>query len=148
MVDDGDLLRRALGLFHIMRGKEDRQSAFLVQFFDIRPDIIARLRIEACRRLVQKQDRRRVQQPASDLEAPLHAAGKRLDQVVLAVPQLDELHQVLDFGRRFSARHSIEPRVKEHVLVRRQLVVERRVLKDDAERLPHVMRPLPDPCRS
>ncbi len=41
MVDDGDLLGSAFGLFHIMRGKENRQAAFLIQLLYIRPDIIS-----------------------------------------------------------------------------------------------------------
>ena len=46
-----------------------------------------------------------------------------------------------DFCRRFCARHAIEPGVEKHVLIRRQLVIERRVLEDDAKRLSHIVRP-------
>ena len=57
-----------------------------VQVLDVRPELIAALRIEAERRLVEKQDLRRVQESARDLEPPLHAAGERLDAARRADP--------------------------------------------------------------
>ena len=44
----------------------------------LRPELIAALRIETQRRLVEKQDLRRVQKAAGDLEPPLHPAGELL----------------------------------------------------------------------
>ena len=95
VIDDGDALRHAVGLIHVVRGQKHRDAFGLVQVLHVRPQLIAALRIEAQRRLVQKQDLRRVQQPARDLQPPLHASGKLLHLVVAPVPQLEQLQQVL-----------------------------------------------------
>ena len=69
-----DALRDALRLLHVVGRQEDRDTFLFVHGFHPRPELIARLRIEAERRLVEEQNLRRVQKPASDLQTPLHAA--------------------------------------------------------------------------
>ena len=96
VVDDRDAVRHAVGFVHVVRGQEDGHAFGLVQMLDVRPELIAALRIEAERRLVEKQDLGRVQQAARDLEAPLHAARELLHERVAAVPQLEQLQQPLD----------------------------------------------------
>ena len=78
-----------------------------------------------------------MQQPAGDLEASLHTAGKRLDQVIAAVPELEHLEQDLGPLPPNLARHVIQHAVDVHVLPRREIAVETRVLEHDAEAPPH-----------
>src|SRR5688572_590383 len=117
-----------------MRGQEDSHAFGLVQVLDVRPQLIAALRIESECRLVEKQDLRRVQQTARDLETPLHATRKGLHVRVLPLPQLEQLEQQLDAFGAHAARYVIQHAVQLHVLVSRQLAVETRILKHDAKR--------------
>lgn len=56
MVDDRDGVCVAIRLFHVIRGEEDRGSFLLLEFAKILPYVVAGLRIEAQRRLVEKHD--------------------------------------------------------------------------------------------
>src|SRR5207302_10585627 len=97
------------------------------------PELVAALRVEAERGLVEKDDLRRVQQAARDLEAPLHAAGEALDQIVAAVPQLEELQQALHTLAAELARRAVEHSVQIQILAGGELGVEAGILEDDAE---------------
>src|SRR5688572_9568424 len=119
-----------------MRGQEDSHAFGLVQMLDVCPQLIAALRIESERRLVEKQDLRRMQQAARDLETPLHSTRKGLHVRVLPFPQLEQLEQQLNAFSADATRHVIQHAVQLHVLVGRQLAVEARVLKHYAERAP------------
>src|SRR6185437_5330267 len=102
---------------------------------NVRPELIAALRVEAERGLVEEEDGGRVQEAAGDLEAALHAAGEGLDVAVLALPQLEGLEQKLDALGAQLARDVVEDAVEVHILVGGLLGVEAGVLKDDAEAL-------------
>src|SRR6185437_11874119 len=108
----------------------------LVEAPDVRPELVAALWIEAQRWLVEKEDRRRVQEAAGDLETALHASGERLDVAVPALPQLEGLQQEFDALGAQLARHVIEDAVKVHILPGGLLGIKAGVLKDDAEALP------------
>src|SRR5580698_7890586 len=54
VVHDGDTIAEALGFFHVMRGQDDGASCLLESVDEI-PQVAAGLRIEAGRRLVEKQ---------------------------------------------------------------------------------------------
>ena len=69
-------------------------SSSRLELADVAPDRAARLRVEADGRLVEEQHARRVQQAARDLQAPLHAAGERVDEARAALPQADHLHHL------------------------------------------------------
>src|SRR5206468_599500 len=64
VVDHGDTVRDAIGFVHVMRREKHRDPLGLVEVADEGPHLIAALRIEAERRLVEKQHLRGVQQPA------------------------------------------------------------------------------------
>ena len=74
--------------------------SLLVQFLDVGPELVAGLRVQAERGLVEEDDLGRVQQAARDFQAPPHAARELLHLVFAAVPQLEELQQSLDALRR------------------------------------------------
>jgi hypothetical protein len=56
MIDDGDAVRHAVGLRHIMRGEEDGDLLLGIKFLDLGSQLIPGLRIEAQRRFVQEPD--------------------------------------------------------------------------------------------
>ena len=74
VIDDGDAMGDAVGLVHVMRGEEDGDVFGFVEVLDVRPKLIAALRIEAKRRLIEEENFGRVQQAARDLETALHAS--------------------------------------------------------------------------
>ena len=114
-----------LGFGHVMRGQKHRQVFRVVQMFDVRPELVAALRVEAERGLVQKENLRRVQQSAGDFEPPLHAAGKRLH-----VQEARRSHSSNSVSSRWirscrvAARYVIEHPVEVQVLPRRELPIE------------------------
>ena len=93
VVDDADAVGDAVGLVHVMGGQEDGDALGFVELFDVSPELVAALRIEAERGLVEEEDLRRVQEAAGDFETPLHAAGELLDLIVAALPEFEELEQ-------------------------------------------------------
>ena len=95
VVDDPDALRDAVRFVHVVRGEEHGDALGLIEVLDVRPQLVAALRVEAERRLVEEQDLRRVQKAAGNLEPPLHPAGELLDRRVPAVPQLEQLEERL-----------------------------------------------------
>src|SRR5436309_8070937 len=89
MVDHRDAVRHAIRLVHIVGGEEHRHALAAPEAAHVGPHLIAALRIEAERRLVEKQDLGGVQQPPGDLETTFHSPGKCLYQVVAPLPQLE-----------------------------------------------------------
>ncbi len=78
VIDHGDAMRHAVGLVHVVRGEEHGDALGLVEPLDVRPHLVAALRIEAERRLVEEEHARGVEQAARDLEPAAHPAGEGL----------------------------------------------------------------------
>jgi hypothetical protein len=93
------------------------------------------LRIEAEGWLVEKEDLGRVQKAALDLQAPFHATAEGLHQAILAISQLKDGQQPFDALLPDLAGYAIEDAVEIHVFPSALLLVEARVLEDDAEAL-------------
>src|SRR2546422_9153259 len=74
VVDHGDAVGHAVRLVHVVRRKEYRDPFGLLEGLPVGPHLVAALRIEPERGLVQKQHFGSMQQPARDLEAALHPA--------------------------------------------------------------------------
>jgi hypothetical protein len=140
LVDNRDALRDALGFLHVVRRQEHGDAFLFVERLDLRPQLVARLRIETERRLVEEQDLRRVQESARDLQTPLHPAREVLDRVVLPLPEFEDLQELFGPLVPRRARHAVQDAVELHVFVRRQFLVEARILKHDAEAPPHFGR--------
>src|SRR5258707_12631395 len=98
-VHDGEPVAQALGFLHEMRG-EQQGFAFLRQAAKPLPDQVARLRVEPRGGLVHEQQLRVVDQRARQGQAPLHAAGERVDPRIGAPLEAGELEQ-----RRNALRH-------------------------------------------
>ncbi len=80
MIDDGDRVAQALGLFHVVRGVNDG-GAFVAQTLDHFEDAVAGLRIDAHGGLVEQDEARTMDEAGRHVEAAPHAAGERLDGV-------------------------------------------------------------------
>jgi hypothetical protein len=65
VVDDGDAVAQFLGFFEIMRGEHDGDAAG-VQLADIVPQLLAQFDVDARRRLVEHEDRRRMDHRLGD----------------------------------------------------------------------------------
>jgi hypothetical protein len=91
VVDDGDAMGHAIGFVHVMRRQEDGRLLCLIQVLDVRPQLVPGLRIKSKRGLIEKQNLGRVQEAPGDFQAALHSSGKRLDVVVAALPELEQL---------------------------------------------------------
>src|SRR5215471_16211878 len=135
VVNHGDAVGDAVGLFHVVGGEEDGDAFGFVQALDVGPKLVAALRVKAEGGLVEKKDLGGVQEAAGDLKAALHAAGELFDDGVFALPQLEKLEEhfrtfVADF-----ARDVVEDAVKFEVFGGGEVAVEAGVLKDDAELL-------------
>jgi len=92
------------------------------------------LRVQADRGFIQKQDVRRVQQPAGDLQPPHHTAGEGLDPAVPPVPQIHHVQDRLQSLRDLRAGHPVQLGVEAEVPLSRQIAVERRVLEHQPDR--------------
>ena len=57
MIDNGDAVRDALGFVHVVGGEKDGGLLRLIEMFDVGPKQVAALRIEAQRRLIEKEIR-------------------------------------------------------------------------------------------
>ncbi len=90
VVDDGDV-RAKLGFVHVMSRHKDGGPELFPQLEQVAPDVVPRLRIEAKRGLIEKEDLWPVKDAARDLQASAHAAGESLDQAVRPIAQLDDV---------------------------------------------------------
>src|SRR5215510_9531318 len=119
-----------VSLIHIMRGQENRYAFALIQIFHMRPKLVATLRIETQRGLVQEEDFGRVQEASRYLEAPFHTSRKLFHPTVTTIPELEQFKQHFNsFAANFTG-HMIEHTVQVHVFICGQLGVEAGVLKN------------------
>ncbi len=86
VVDDGDAIAEPLRLFHVVGGVNDRGSTG-TERFDHLKDAIARLRIDANRRLIHQHHARPMNDASRHIEPALHTAGKILRQLARSILQ-------------------------------------------------------------
>src|SRR5438309_9766367 len=78
VVDDGDAFAEPVGFVHVVGRNEDRQLPLAFDVPQHFPDRHTGNRIETGRWLIEKENSRVMNEPASDLEPPPHAARSRL----------------------------------------------------------------------
>src|SRR5438105_2055243 len=86
VVNDGNPLRYPLCFFHVMRGKENRNLLFFIQFLHILPHLISGLGIKADGWLVQEKDFWVMEKSTRDFQTPPHSAGKCFYKTILSFP--------------------------------------------------------------
>jgi hypothetical protein len=128
---DQDRVREALGLLDVVRGHEDRGSLG-PQRVDQRPELLAHLRVEPDRRLVEEDKTRTVHEGAGDQQAPAHAAGELVHAAVPPIHEVRHLQRPLDRCAAVCSPDPIEVGEDEQVLLDRQRRVEVVELRRDA----------------
>ncbi len=73
-IDDGNILREAIGFFEIVGGEKNRET-FRGEMADFLPQFGASLGVEAGGGLVEEQNARTMDESHSDIELAFHAAG-------------------------------------------------------------------------
>src|SRR5882757_7095950 len=94
MVDDGDTVAEAFGLFDVVRGHEDR-FFLAAQLFDDVVDFAADLRVQAGRWFVQEKHAWIVYQRHGEREALLLSPGKLAVERVALFLQAETFEQLL-----------------------------------------------------
>src|SRR5262245_39248210 len=115
MIHDGDSIAKALGLFHVM-GSVKNGAARPGEALDRVEEMIARLRIDACRRLIEEQYRRIMHQGACEVKPPLHAARIRLHAMAGAVGQAREAKTPADALLEAGACQAVQSTEKGKIL--------------------------------
>src|SRR5262249_59469410 len=93
-VDHDDSVGEALGLLHVLRGEQNRRPG-LDELLDEEPEVVARPRVEAGRRLVEEQDGWTGDQAGADVEAAAHPAGVGLDEPVAGLDEREALEHLV-----------------------------------------------------
>ena len=135
LVHDDEAIAELLGLVHVV-GRQDERRASLLEPVEAVPDEVACLWVEASRRLVEEHEARLIDQRAGDRQAPLHAAGQRLDLGIGAIGQLDELEQVGGPPARLAPGQVEVAAIDDEVVAGGHLLVEPIFLGDDADPRP------------
>ena len=137
VVDDRDPVAQLLGFLEVVRGQHHRH-ALAVELGDQLPQLAAQLDVDAGGRLVEHQDRRRVDHRLGDQQPPLHPARQRAGIGVALVRQAHRLEQLLRPAQRLG--HAVEPGLVLEHLERGEERIEHDFLRDDADRALGVAR--------
>src|SRR6185503_6870872 len=137
MVDDGNAMCYSIRLVHVVCGQKNRHLVRLIQGFDMGPHLVAALWIQAQRRFIEEQHLGRVEESTRNLESASHPPRKCLHEGVTSLVEFKQLQQRGGPLAAFFARHTVEHSMYFHVLPGRQVLVQTRILEDDAKTLAH-----------
>jgi hypothetical protein len=132
VVDDDHAIAQTLGLFHVMR-RVDERLAPASKRLQIVEDGVAALRVHADSRFVEQQDIGVVHQSARDVEAALHAAAEGPRLVLGTVGEADQFERLDAALAQRVPRQAVERAEQFQIRPRRQLVVERKVLRHQSD---------------
>ena len=82
-----------------------------------------------------------MEQPDADVEPALHPAGEAVDAVLRAVGQVGQGQDLVDTPVELATAQALQPAEELEVLARRQVRVDRQVLRDVADRRLRLGRP-------
>ena len=139
LVDDGDLARELVRLLEVLRRQEQRRA-----LAHLRPDHVphaeAAARVEARRRLVEEEQARPADQRRGEVEPAPHPAGVRLRDAVGSRLEVELRQQLVGPRPRRCAREVVQAAEHPEVLAAGQVLVDRRVLAGEPDRLPDRLR--------
>ena len=133
VINDSDSLCDAGGFVHVMGGEKDGYAFGFVDMFDVVPELVAALGVEAEGRLIEEENLGNLEEAAGDFQAAFHAAGKGFDEAVAAVPELEKFEQLFGAFGAETAGDAVEDAVNVHVFAGGEFVVETGILEYDAE---------------
>ena len=133
-IDERDAIA-ILGLVEKMRGHHHRDAALHERIY-VRPKFATRQRIDARRRLVEKENWRLVHDRAGERQSLL-IAGRQGSGVCFHVPlQTERLRHALNGAPAARAVEPVDPREELEVLGDAEVTIERELLR-------HVAKPVP-----
>src|SRR6266849_7506820 len=138
-IDDRDAIAK-FGFVHVVRGHEDGDAIVGAQLIQMSPDVLARLRVKAQCWLIEEEDLWLMQHAPSNLEPALHSPRVGSNERARAVGKLQQRQHLVDAPVPFVRRNAVDESVELEILAAGQLVVERRVLEDEADPLAHTRR--------
>ena len=139
MVHDAHVVGQFLRFFHVVCGVQDSHP-LVAKLLDVVQDRPAALRVDADRGFVHDDQCRLVEQRDGDVHAALHAARVRTDPFLLTVCEPDDLQDLVDTTNQRCAAKALHLPPEQQVLARRQITVERNLLRDDADGCLHLLR--------
>ncbi len=113
-----------------MRCQDDDYLIFRRQLPDIGPEVFPRLRIEAQRRLVQKQDLRIVQESPCRFQTSAHPAGLFSHPDMLLVGKVHKFQSFIYLPVYFGPPDPVHQRMQIEIFPAGQQIVRTRVLKN------------------
>jgi len=139
VINDRDAVAQFVGLVHVMGGDKNRQIALGFQPLEHFPNAHSRDGIEACRRLVEEENLRFVDEPAGDFEPAPHAAGKHFNRFIGPLFEVHRLEKSLDGSLPFFTRNAVKLGEDAHIFDGAQVEVGGHRLRNDADRAAHVV---------
>ena len=119
MVDDADAVGEHVGLLEVLRRQEDRDAVLAREASDFVPERGAALHVEPCRRFVEEEDARPVDERHREVEPALHPAGVAAHLAVGGLRQPDALEKLVGARAALIARERLERRLEPQVLAAR-----------------------------
>src|SRR5690606_19891408 len=114
-VDDQEAVA-AVRVLHQVRRDQDGETVAVARLADVAPEVEARGRIEAGRRLVEEDEVGPVHQALREVDAALQSAGEALDTAVLAVAHPDPSEHLVDAALERRAVQAVQVALVAHVL--------------------------------
>ena len=135
MIDDRQAVAERLGLFHVMRGVEHASAGTDLLAHQL-SQAHAALGINADRRLVKQQRLGPMDDAAGEVEPALHATAEALDRLTRAIDKADDLEHLGHAALQIRSAQAVGRAPVAQVLGSGQILVQRQLLRDDAERGP------------
>ncbi len=139
VVHHRDAIGELVGLIEVLRGEQHRRAGG-GDLADRLPDRGASAWVESGGRLVEEQDGRREHEARGDVEAAAHPAGEARDRAVRGIRERERREQVVGASPGPRLRHAAEAGEQHQVLPRRERLVDRVELADEADALAHGRR--------
>ena len=140
-VDDGELVRELLGLFHVLGGEQDGRTLG-DHPLDLVPDLVAGPGVESGRRLVQVEHGRLPDHRGGQVETAPHSAGVLHRGPLGGVGEREAFQHLVGAAAGGLARQIEQPPDHVEVLPAGELLVDRGVLpgeSDGAAQLPRLL---------
>jgi hypothetical protein len=136
VVEDDDVVREAVRFLQVLSGEHERGAVAHLLAQQL-PELVAAVRIEAGGWFVQEQHCRCRHQRGGEVEAPAHAAGKVLGQLLGDVGERDSLEQLAGTLAGGCARQVVEPPDQLEVGARAEQAVDGGGLRGHPDALAH-----------
>ena len=133
LVQDRDAVRHHHRLLLIVRNHDRGNAEFPLQAHDLRLHLAAQVRIEAAKRLIQKQHGRAGDERAGEADALLLSAGQLARQAIVEPDQAHHLERFGDARAYFFAWDAPHLQAECDIAEDRQMREQREVLEHDAD---------------